>query len=67
MKSIKVNKAFIGGIIGFVLATLFVTLGFWKTILVLTVTIIIAYIGSVLDEHDVNIKTLLTMMSRKNR
>ncbi|WP_188354056.1 DUF2273 domain-containing protein [Leuconostoc falkenbergense] len=67
MKSIKVNKAFIGGIIGFVLATLLVTLGFWKTILVLTVTIIIAYIGSVLDEHDVNIKTLLTMMSRKNR
>ncbi|EBH4280596.1 DUF2273 domain-containing protein [Listeria monocytogenes] len=67
MKSIKVNKAFMGGIIGFVLATLLVTLGFWKTILVLTVTIIIAYIGSVLDEHDVNIKTLLTMMSRKNR
>lgn len=67
MKSIKVNKAFIGGGIGFVLATLLVTLGFWKTILVLTVTIIIAYIGSVLDEYDVNIKTLLTMMSRKNR
>ncbi len=54
MKSIKVNKAFIGGIIGFVLATLLVTLGFWKTILVLIVTIIIAYIGSVLDEYDVN-------------
>lgn len=67
MKSVKVNKAFIGGIIGFVLATLLATLGFWKTILVLTVTIIIAYIGSVLDEYDVNIKTLLTMMSRKNR
>ena len=67
MKSIKVNKAFIGGIIGCVLATLLVTLGFWKTILVLIVTIIIAYIGSVLDEYDVNIKTLLTMMSRKNR
>ena len=67
MKSIKVNKAFIGGIIGFVLATLLVTLGFWKTILVLTVTIIIAYIGSVLDEYEVTMKTLLTMMSRKNR
>ncbi|MGV9027673.1 DUF2273 domain-containing protein [Lactococcus lactis] len=67
MKSIKVNKAFIVGTIGFVLATLLVTLGFWKTILVLIVTIIIAYIGSVLDEYDVNIKTLLTMMSRKNR
>ena len=67
MKSIKVNKAFIVGTIGFVLATLLVTLGFWKTILVLIVTIIIAYIGSVLDEYDVNIKTLLTMMSRQNR
>lgn len=45
MKDKKSINIWVGGLAGFILSTLLVTVGFWKTILIIVVTLLAGWIG----------------------
>ena len=56
----------ISGLIGFVLSTLFVTVGFWKTILIVIITLLAAGIGSLLGRYNIDLSVVTKIFTRKN-
>ncbi|GMA69060.1 hypothetical protein GCM10025879_03060 [Leuconostoc litchii] len=66
MKNKKSMNIWIGSLTGFILSTLFVSVGFWKTILIIFITIIAALIGYLLEEYNVDLSIISKMFTRKN-
>ncbi|GED36283.1 DUF2273 domain-containing protein [Weissella hellenica] len=58
-------KILISGLIGFVLSTLLVTVGFWKTILIIIITLLAAGIGSLLGRYNINLSVITKIFTRK--
>ncbi|MBU7547531.1 DUF2273 domain-containing protein, partial [Leuconostoc mesenteroides] len=54
MKDKKSINIWVGGLAGFILSTLLVTVGFWKTILIIVVTLLAGWIGYLLEAYNVD-------------
>ncbi|MDI6681263.1 MULTISPECIES: DUF2273 domain-containing protein [Leuconostoc] len=66
MKDKKSINIWVGGLAGFLLSTLLVTVGFWKTILIIVVTLLAGWIGYLLDAYNVDLSIVSKIFTRKN-
>lgn len=66
MKDKKSINIWVGGLAGFILSTLLVTVGFWKTILIIVVTLLAGWIGYLLEAYNVDLSIVSKMFTRKN-
>lgn len=66
MEQKKTNKIWLSGLVGFVLATLLVTVGFWKTVLILIIAIISAGVGYFVEDYNIGIADLTKLFTHKN-
>ena len=66
MKDKKSISIWVGGLAGFLLSTLLVTVGFWKTILIIVVTLLAGWIGYLLDAYNVDLSIVSKIFTRKN-
>ncbi|QEA59771.1 DUF2273 domain-containing protein [Leuconostoc koreense] len=66
MKDKKSINIWVGGLAGFILSTLLVTVGFWKTILIIVVTLLAGWIGYLLEAYDVDLSIVSKIFTRKN-
>lgn len=66
MKDKKSINIWVGGLAGFVLSTLLVTVGFWKTILIIVVTLLAGWIGYLLEAYNVDLSIVSKIFTRKN-
>ncbi|API71915.1 DUF2273 domain-containing protein [Leuconostoc suionicum] len=66
MKDKKSINIWVGGLAGFILSTLLVTVGFWKTILIIVVTLLAGWIGYLLDAYNVDLSIVSKIFTRKN-
>lgn len=66
MKDKKSINIWIGGLAGFILTTLLVTVGFWKTILIIVVTLLAGWIGYLLEAYNVDLSIVSKIFTRKN-
>ncbi|WP_349515227.1 DUF2273 domain-containing protein [Leuconostoc suionicum] len=66
MKDKKSINIWVGGLAGFLLSTLLVTVGFWKTILIIVVTLLAGWIGYLFDAYNVDLSIVSKIFTRKN-
>lgn len=66
MKDKKSINIWVGGLAGFILSTLLVTVGFWKTILIIVVTLLVGWIGYLLEAYNVDLSIVSKIFTRKN-
>ncbi|RZQ57431.1 DUF2273 domain-containing protein [Weissella paramesenteroides] len=66
MKDKKSINIWVGGLAGFILSTLLVTVGFWKTILIIFVTLLAGWIGYLLEAYNVDLSIVSKIFTRKN-
>lgn len=66
MKDKKSINIWVGGLAGFILSTLLVTVGFWKTILIIVVTLLASWIGYLLEAYNVDLSIVSKIFTRKN-
>ncbi|MFP7481328.1 DUF2273 domain-containing protein [Weissella paramesenteroides] len=66
MKDKKSINIWVGGLAGFILSTLLVTVGFWKTILIIVVTLLAGWIGYLLEAYNVDLSIVPKIFTRKN-
>ena len=66
MKDKKSINIWVGGLVGFILSTLLVTVGFWKTILIIVVTLLAGWIGYLLEAYNVDLSIVSKIFTRKN-
>lgn len=66
MKDKKSINIWVGGLAGFILSTLLVTVGFWKTILIIVVTLLTGWIGYLLEAYNVDLSIVSKIFTRKN-
>ncbi|MCT4390213.1 DUF2273 domain-containing protein [Leuconostoc falkenbergense] len=66
MKDKKSINIWVGGLAGFILPTLLVTVGFWKTILIIVVTLLAGWIGYLLEAYNVDLSIVSKIFTRKN-
>lgn len=66
MKDKKSINIWVGGLAGFILSTLLVTVGFWKTILIIVVTLLAGWIGYLLEAYNVDLSIFSKIFTRKN-
>ncbi|MBD9366560.1 DUF2273 domain-containing protein [Leuconostoc mesenteroides] len=66
MKDKKSINIWVGGLAGFLLSTLLVTVGFWKTILIIVVTLLAGWIGYLLEAYNVDLSIVSKIFTRKN-
>lgn len=66
MKDKKSINIWVGGLAGFILSTLLVTVGFWKTILIIVVTLVAGWIGYLLEAYNVDLSIVSKIFTRKN-
>ena len=66
MKDTKSINIWVGGLAGFILSTLLVTVGFWKTILIIVVTLLAGWIGYLLEAYNVDLSIVSKIFTRKN-
>ncbi|MCT8392080.1 DUF2273 domain-containing protein [Leuconostoc mesenteroides] len=66
MKDKKSINIWVGGLAGFILSTLLVTVGFWKTILIIVVTLLAGWIGYLLEAYNVDLSIISKIFTRKN-
>lgn len=66
MKDKKSINIWVGGLAGFILSTLLVTVGFWKTILIIVFTLLAGWIGYLLEVYDVDLSIVSKIFTRKN-
>lgn len=55
----------ISGLIGFVLSTLLVTVGFWKTILIIIITLLAVGIGALFGRYNIDLSVITKIFTRK--
>lgn len=67
MKNIKSVKIWFGSVTGFILSTLLITVGFWKTIFIVAVTIFAGWIGALLEEYKVDFSRVTDLFTRRNQ
>ncbi|MCT0485638.1 DUF2273 domain-containing protein [Weissella paramesenteroides] len=66
MKGKKSINIWVGSLAGFILSTLLVTVGFWKTILIVVVTLLAGWIGYLLEAYNVDLSIVSKIFTRKN-
>lgn len=66
MKDKKSINIWVGGLAGFILSTLLVTVGFWETILIIVVTLLAGWIGYLLEAYNVDLTIVSKIFTRKN-
>lgn len=66
MKDKKSINIWVGSLAGFILSTLLVTVGFWKTILIIVVTLLAGWIGYLLEAYNVDLSIVSKILTRKN-
>lgn len=66
MKDKKSINIWVGGLAGFILSTLLVTVGFWKTILIIVVTLLAGWIGYLIEAYNVDLSIVSKIFTRKN-
>lgn len=66
MKDKKSINIWVGGLAGFILSILLVTVGFWKTILIIVVTLLAGWIGYLLEAYNVDLSIVSKIFTRKN-
>ena len=66
MKDKKSINIWVGSLAGFILSTLLVTVGFWKTILIIVVTLLAGWIGYLLEAYNVDLSIVSEIFTRKN-
>lgn len=66
MKDKKSINIWVGGLAGFILSTLLVTVGFWKTILIIAVTLLAGWIGYLLEAYNLDLSIVSKIFTRKN-
>ncbi|MCC2745389.1 DUF2273 domain-containing protein [Leuconostoc lactis] len=66
MKDKKSINIWVGGLAGFILSTLLVTVGFWKTILIIVVTLLAGWIGYLLEAYNLDLSIVSKIFTRKN-
>lgn len=66
MKDKKSINIWVGGLAGFILSTLLVTVGFWKTILIIVVALLAGWIGYLLEAYNVDLSIVSKIFTRKN-
>lgn len=66
MKDKKSINIWVGGLAGFILSTLLVTVGFWKTILIIVVTLLAGWVGYLLEAYNVDLSIVSKIFTRKN-
>ncbi|WP_430495621.1 DUF2273 domain-containing protein [Leuconostoc mesenteroides] len=66
MKDKKSINIWVGGLAGFILSTLLVTVGFWKTTLIIVVTLLAGWIGYLLEAYNVDLSIVSKIFTRKN-
>ncbi|WP_338754465.1 DUF2273 domain-containing protein [Leuconostoc mesenteroides] len=66
MKDKKSINIWVGGLAGFILSTLLVTVGFWRTILIIVVTLLAGWIGYLLEAYNVDLSIVSKIFTRKN-
>lgn len=66
MKDKKSINIWVGGLAGFILSTLLVTVGFGKTILIIVVTLLAGWIGYLLEAYNVDLSIVSKIFTRKN-
>lgn len=66
MKDKKSINIWVGGLAGFILSTLLVTIGFWKTILIIVVTLLAGWIGYLLEAYNLDLSIVSKIFTRKN-
>jgi uncharacterized membrane protein len=66
MKDKKSINIWVGGLAGFILSTLLVTVGFWKMILIIVVTLLAGWIGYLLEAYNVDLSIVSKIFTRKN-
>ena len=66
MKDKKSINIWVGGLAGFILSTLLVTVGFWKTVLIIVVTLLAGWIGYLLEAYNVDLSIVSKIFTRKN-
>lgn len=66
MKDKKSINIWVGSLAGFILSTLLVTVGFWKTILIIVVTLLSGWIGYLLEAYNVDLSIVSKIFTRKN-
>ena len=66
MKDKKSINIWVGSLAGFILSTLLVTVGFWKTILIIVVTLLAGWIGYLLEAYNLDLSIVSKIFTRKN-
>lgn len=66
MKDKKSINIWVGGLAGFILSTLLVTVGFWKTILIIVVTLLAGWVGYLLEAYNVDLSIVSKIFTHKN-
>ena len=66
MKDKKSINIWVGGLAGFILSTLLVTVGFWKTILIIVVNFLAGWIGYLLEAYNLDLSIVSKIFTRKN-
>lgn len=66
MKDKKSINIWVGGLAGFILSTLLVTVGFWKTILIIVITLLAGWIGYLLEAYNLDLSIVSKIFTRKN-
>ena len=66
MKDKKSINIWVAGLAGFILSTLLVTVGFWKTILIIVVTLLAGWIGYLLEAYNLDLSIVSKIFTRKN-
>lgn len=63
----NISMIWITGGIGFVLATLLMTVGFLSTIFIIIVTLVAAFGGYLLEKNNINLSRIAENWRRKNQ
>jgi len=63
----NISMIWIAGGIGFVLATLLMTVGFLSTIFIIIVTLIAAFGGYLLEKNNIDLSRIVENWRRKNQ
>ncbi|CAM3111847.1 DUF2273 domain-containing protein [Leuconostoc rapi] len=61
----KIPNSWLFGVLGFILATLLMTVGFANTFWILILTILASVIGYLLDKYDFDFTPLVQIFKRK--